>query len=131
MSGFWNRASVFVKGTVGFSVIEIMVAVVIFSIGVLGLGALFPLAIRNVNQSAMMTRATQYSKSKMEDLMDAGAQRVVSGADTLNGGFYRSWHVAPDSLTEGLTTLRVTVLWTSGGTDRRVNLSSTIVDMTK
>jgi prepilin-type N-terminal cleavage/methylation domain-containing protein len=131
MSGFWNRINAWVKNAAGFSVIEIMVAVVIFSIGVLGLGALFPLAIRNVNQSAMMTRATQYAKSKMEDLMDAGAPTVTSGSDTLSGGYYRSWHVAPDSLSEGLTTVRVTVLWTSGGSDRRVNLSSTIVDMTK
>ena len=113
----------------GFSLIEIMVAVVIFSVGVLGLGALFPLAVRNVNQGAMLTRATQHAQSKLEDLLDAGIGDLSAGADTLGGRFLRSWHVAPDSLTDGLTTVRVTVFWTHAGVERRVNLSSTLAEM--
>ncbi len=110
----------------GFSLIEIMVAVVVFSIGVLGLGALFPLAVRNVNQGAMMTRATQFAHSKMEDLLDAGFGHLESGTDTLSGEFYRTWYVAPDSLCDGLATARVSVRWWGGGSERRVNLSSTM-----
>ena len=109
--------------------IEIMVAVVIFSVGVLGLGALFPLAIRNVNQGAMLTRATLHAQSKVEDLLDAGAGDLTPGADTLGGQFFRTWHLASDSLAEGLSTVRVTVFWTTAGIERRVNLSSTIAQM--
>jgi prepilin-type N-terminal cleavage/methylation domain-containing protein len=109
----------------GFSLIEIMVAVIIFAIGVLGLAALFPMAMRNVNQGAMITRATQCAQGKIEDLLDAGIGTVGSGADTV-GLFHRSWTAAPDSLADGLTTVRVSVLWESGGIERRVNLSSTM-----
>ncbi len=117
------------RGEPGFSLIEIMVAVVVFSIGVLGLAALFPLAIKNVNQGAMLTRATQHAQSKMEDLMDAGIGELDSGADTLSGRFFRTWQVASDSLTSGLATVRVSVAWMGSGSERRVNLSSTMADL--
>lgn len=129
MKEFWRRVGRSWLERTGFSLIEIMVAVVIFSIGVLGLGALFPLAVRNVNQGAMLTRATQHAQSKMEELMDAGVDNLTSGADTLSGGYCRSWHAAPDSLAENLTTVWVTVRWWGNGSDRRVNLSSTLAGM--
>ncbi len=120
----WHRIRALFRRTDGFSLIEIMVAVVIFSIGVLGLGALFPMAVRNINQGAMMTRATHHAQSKMEDLLDAGNGDLQSGADTLNGQFFRTWYVAPDSLSEGIATLRIAVRWWGAGSERRVNLSS-------
>jgi|GEM_PF-795241 len=125
----WHRVNAWCGRTGGFSLIEIMVAVAVFSIGVLGLAALFPLAVNNVNQGAMLTRATQYAQGKMEDLLDAGAGQVDAGTDTLSGVFYRTWQVSPDSLVQGLTTARVTVRWMRGDSERRVNLSSTMVDM--
>jgi len=116
------------KSADGFSLIEIMVAVIVFSIGVLGLAALFPMAVRNINQGAMLTRATQQAQGKMEDLLDARYRYAVTGSDTVNQ-FVRTWSVAPDSLSDGLTTVRVTVRWTKGESERRVHLSSTFANI--
>ena len=52
----------------GFSLVELMVALVVLSIGVLALAQLFPQASRGEQASRMLTTANYYAQEKVEEL---------------------------------------------------------------
>jgi type IV pilus assembly protein PilV len=59
-----------VAGQQGFTLIEMMVACVVLTIGIVGLMALFAVAaIQNTSQGDQSTRTTEYATDKMEQLM--------------------------------------------------------------
>lgn len=93
------------SGKGGFSIIELMVALVLLGIGILSIANLFPLGSRSQLRDRMRTSAADLAQQKMEQL------RVVTwsaadltlgthpsaGGDTLNltdeGTFNRRWIV--------------------------------------
>jgi prepilin-type N-terminal cleavage/methylation domain-containing protein len=70
-----------VHGERGISLLELLIALVVLSIGVLSLSQLFPAGSRSQVQSRLRTEASQYSREKIEQL------QVLSWSDTaLNAG---------------------------------------------
>ncbi len=61
--------------TNGFTLIEVMVAVLVLSIGLLGIASLQATSLRNNNDASMQTRAS-YMASDMADRMRANAASV-------------------------------------------------------
>lgn len=89
----------------GFSLIEVLLAVVVLAFGLLALASLQTSLIRASSESKSQSTALQLAKDKLEDLRSyqslAGYQALTSGNDTVNdnggslGGvnFARTWTV--------------------------------------
>ena len=120
----------------GFTLIEIMVAIAIFSIGFLAVGNLTVTATRNNTAGNILTQATLLAEELLEDLKKENLSSLVPGgpySDPQNpidewgnhGGIYtRSW-VIDDPV--GLNTsrrLRVSISWERLGQARRVELTT-------
>ncbi len=53
----------------GFTLVEAMVALVVFSIGILGLAALMPIGSRTVSSAGRQTRASELCSNAAENLL--------------------------------------------------------------
>ncbi len=107
----------------GFSLMELMVALVVISVGILALARLFPSATRAQEQSKLQAAATLYAQEKLEELSatswsDAAlsAGRHPAGTATENLGANGAWHryyqvTAMAAPMDDLKKVTVTVTW--------------------
>ena len=120
----------------GFQLLEIMVAIAIFSIGFLAVGRLMVSTVRNNTTAHILTQATLLAEETLEALKKDSLASLAPGGpynDPQNpvdewgnsGGIYiRSW-VIDDPV--GLNTsrrIRVTIHWERLGQARRVELTT-------
>jgi type IV pilus modification protein PilV len=81
----------------GFTIIEVLIAVVILSIGILGIAKMQITAIK-ANSSAMkFTRATITAQAQVESLLLTSFANVITGSKTTADGYAVVWNVSPDS----------------------------------
>ncbi len=108
----------------GTSLIELMVALVVLSLGLLAMGQLFPAGSRGQLENRMMTSASYYAQQKIEYLQgfkwsdpELSAGRHPAGAATEDLGPNGQWHrfyqidILPVPL-DNLKRITVTVNWT-------------------
>ena len=111
----------------GFSLIEVLIALVVFAVGMLSVGAMQIGSIKGNSFSQELTQATVLSQEKLEVLrrMDFEDSNLSSGhheEGVLSGSkFSRSYDVVSTSPT--LKAVTVTVRWTRD-IDHRVSLST-------
>lgn len=98
-------------GKAGYTLIEILVALTLFSIAALGLSAGVGTAVRAGKLSADFTLATILAQDKLEEL-SAQFIPLDDGSDTPQPGFTRIWSVTADTPEAGVTQIDVTVSWT-------------------
>lgn len=105
--------------SMGFTLIEVLVAIVILSVGLLGMASLTVGIIHGNKFSNEMTTATTLGQDKMEDVRNLGysgvapeSKAVVSSPYT---GYKREVTVSNDSPASGMKTVTVKVYW--GGTN--------------
>ena len=110
----------------GFTLIEIMVAIGIIAIALLGLVSVTVMVIKGNTFSKTMTTATTLANDKMEQLKKTGYAGLASGADTAQFLYARTWTVTPDSPAAGMKTVEVTVQWTWDGVARNVTVGSLV-----
>jgi type IV pilus assembly protein PilV len=116
------------RGTLGFSLIEVLVAIVIVGVGALAIGALFPSATRDIGTSGRTTRADEYLQDGVERLTalqydDPLLVPGISHSDPDNplpGGYERSWTVREDYPIPGCKTFVVEVTWQEGSAQHDV-----------
>jgi type II secretion system protein I len=86
------------KDTGGFSVIEVLVAITIFSIVVLGVAATGAVTTRNLSSGSESTSAATVVQSKVDSLTSLGwaALTAQSGADSAQGHAV-NWVVSGDN----------------------------------
>ena len=111
----------------GFTLIEVMIAILLSAIAVVGLVGIYSVQTRGSSVSRHTTEAAVLAEDRMEDLRTQTAP--VTGNDPVPldalgaaGGIYsRSW-----SITNGATdmTYSVTVTWNEDGITRNVTLRS-------
>lgn len=102
----------------GFTVIEILVALAIFTVAILGVAVSATTVIQANQRSFHNTLATNLAQDKIEELR-ANPSAVGNGSDseTLNGvSFSRTWTVSANTPVSGKSTVTVTVTWTGYGT---------------
>ncbi len=109
----------------GFTLIEVMVALTIMSIGVLSIGLAQLTAMRIVSMSSHLSQAMYLAQEQMETFrsMPWGATFTTAAVDVPDPAgpitpvqghatqFNRSWTIAPNAPPHGLTEITVTVVW--------------------
>lgn len=98
-------------GRAGYSLIEVLVAVALFSLAALALSAGAVTVIRATAISEHFTIATILAQDKLEEF-HAQATPLSGDTDIPQPGFTRAWVVTPDSPHDGVSQIEVTVSWT-------------------
>jgi type IV pilus assembly protein PilV len=109
------------KDESGFTLVEVIVALMVIAIGILGLATVFPLATEDVGKSGLRTKATELCQEKLEDLhalaydapdLDAGAVHADS-LNPIDDVYQRTWEVFEDQPINGCKLIEVSVEWES------------------
>jgi prepilin-type N-terminal cleavage/methylation domain-containing protein len=105
----------------GMTLVEIMIVCVVIGIAFLGLAGMFPLGMKNLNQSKMRTVATDLVQGKLEELM--GLQKddadLTAGSHSdpdnpVRTNFNRYWTVVDGTPMAGMKQITVRVTYPHG-----------------
>jgi type IV pilus assembly protein PilV len=112
----------------GFTLLEILIAIVILSISLLALAALMATTTQNNSFGGHMTEAATFAQDQLEQLMAAPWANIVDGGNTIPGstgiGYTRNWVVATNA-DDTLKTVTITISWTDQVL-RSISLTSVI-----
>ncbi|MFY9446089.1 MAG: prepilin-type N-terminal cleavage/methylation domain-containing protein [Dethiobacteria bacterium] len=112
----WKRRFAQLKaGQGGFTLVEVLVAVMILVIMVFPITGMIVNGTRTVYNSAHRTMAANLAREKMEQVKSAGYEAAPgqAGVEELEGGFIRTTEVT-DYPVEGVRQITVTVQWDLG-----------------
>ncbi len=117
----------------GFTLIEVMIAILILAVGMMAMALLQVTAIRGGSFANQMTQASVYGQDKIEELKNTDYTSVNSGSDTITSGngitYNRTWTVATDSPYSGSKTITLTVSWTGPqGNNHSVQFSTIVYE---
>lgn len=101
----------------GFTLVELIIAIVILVVGVLGLASTAAVVMQQIAASSMQTRAAMIGQSRLERLRSFPCANMVAGTATSNG-ITETWRFTINVRT---ATLINVVTWA----ERRVNRSVT------
>ena len=111
----------------GFTLVEVIVAIVLIGVGLMGLAALSTTVTRANVQSSSLTTATALAQERVERLRTDDYDAIASGNDArvVDGVTYtRTWTVTADDPAQGLKTVAVAVSWTSRGATHTTRLAT-------
>lgn len=131
--GSMNNTGKGMWGTEGLTLVEILIAISIFAVGLLAVATMQVAAIRGNAFGNKVTQATCLAQAKLEELKSAHINSLVAGNYSdpnnlidetgANGGiFNRSWVIANNTPMSRVVT--ITVTWTKGGGSHNVVLNS-------
>jgi prepilin-type N-terminal cleavage/methylation domain-containing protein len=120
----------------GFSLVEVLIGMLILAIGLASAFTLTVTTSRHTAANRNLATAANLAEYKIEELRNASAPALVSGADPtlLNalgqadaaGLFSRAWVVTNDMPETGLRTVVVSVSWSELGPTRTYTLSGVL-----
>ena len=96
----------------GFTMIEILIALVILSIAFLSLAGLMVQTTKNNSFGGRMTEAATFAQDKLEELRASSWVAITSGSDHMNSNgmdYARNWNVVTNG---NLRTITFTISWT-------------------
>ena len=130
----------------GFTLIEVMIAMAVFAIGILAVGSMQLTAAQGNTASGKMTTAATIAQNQMEQLISlayddpsnlndtngdgtaglnsntAGTADHADPANPVNGQYFVYWNIAADNPIRNTKTIEVIVTWRNG--QRQVALTS-------
>jgi type IV pilus assembly protein PilV len=114
----------------GFTLVEIMIALVVLSVGLVALAGLQISAVRGNAFSKRMTTAVSVADEKMEQLKNSSYANIISESTTQvnqsNMSFSRQVTVANNSPLPDTKTVNVTVQWLEGSNSHSVPITTII-----
>lgn len=120
------------KNQNGFTLIEVLIAAVIISFGMLAMGTFLGNYMQSNNRNERVTTATSYAQEKIEDLRTTALAGTISSADDNTtgeavGDFYtRYWRIDD---TSNPKKIEVLVSWDGTSTsDDNVTLTTLVND---
>ena len=117
----------------GFTLLEVLVTIVILSIGLLGIAGLTTGVIRGNHFSKNITSATAAAQTQLEAVKSGGYEYALAAnfpSDTVNMGgmsFNRTSTITADSPATNMKTVSVTVNWTESNNTARSVILETIL----
>ena len=110
----------------GFTLIEVLIALVILSVAFLALAGLMVQTTRNNSFGGHMTEAATFAQDKLEELKAVSWLAIVPGSDRKTGSngidYARNWNVATNG---SLKTITMTINWNDQAS-HSINLLSVI-----
>ncbi len=95
----------------GFTMIELLMALAVLSVALLGIGSMVYSVMGSTSVSKGMTVATTLMQDKMESLKNTVVSSLTTGNDTVQMGnvsYLRQWTISPSANTRTIT---VSVNW--------------------
>lgn len=77
----------------GFTLVETLVALVLFQVGIIALVATAGVAARDLAEATLRRRAAQVAAARVEVLLGSACLAATSGSAVLNGGLREWWRV--------------------------------------
>lgn len=110
----------------GFTLTEVVIALAIFSVGVLSIIGMFIIGAKGISGSNMSYHAVQTAKSQMELLRGSTITGISEElCSTLTISILQCvWSVRKDIPAEGLSTIEVTTTWHEGEKKRELILTT-------
>ena len=121
-----------VRHNQGFTIVEVLIALSVLTVGLLGVAGLTLMIIYGNSFSRTLTTATALAHDKLEELRDTPYEKIVDGETTLvahNITYTRVWRVAADQPAAGMKTVEVTVSWATRKRRQPVVLKTIIAPM--
>ncbi len=107
----------------GFTLIEILIAIVILSVSLLALAALMATTTQNTSSGGHITEAATFAQDQLEQLRVTQWANIVSGNNTITGStgivYTRNWNVVVNG---NVRTITITIGWND-----RINHTITLV----
>jgi type IV pilus assembly protein PilV len=108
-----------VKDKRGFSILEVLIAISLLSIGIMALATLQSRGIRGNDLGNRTTQAVALAQDKLEELINTSTTQTITGGsesnidETGSGGgiFSRSWSVQNNTPVTDAQTIAITVTW--------------------
>ena len=114
------------KRSKGFTLLEMLIAMTILSVALLGLGQMLLLSIQGTSFGNKVTEATTLGQDKMEELRTVAWDSLQDGNDTIIGSqgiqYRRAWTVAPAGT---MKTVNLAINWNDGN-DHSLRITSVI-----
>ena len=104
------------KSRAGFTIVELIVAMIVFAVGVLGLAATAASVTRLMGGATRQTIAANIAQSRLEKLRASPCGTLTNGADTTRG-VVSAWTVQP--VTRGVNVTETVIFPTQGGNRTR------------
>lgn len=119
------------KDSKGYSLLEIMMALVILSVGLLALVQMQGVFAKGSGDARYITRAMDVGMSKMEELKNVAYSDPIlndgSHSDTdssFGKQFQITWNVNTTGTTNNIKEIELTVTWSSGSDSKSVTLNN-------
>lgn len=107
----------------GFSLIEVILALAILIVGLVGVIVLFPVGLRASRQASILSEETLLAQSHLEEIKTLGYDRITTTEGT-HKNF--KWQIAFEEITpegvndpSGLRKAVVTITWSQGGQEKK------------
>jgi len=125
----------------GFSLIEILIAITVFAIGILAVGGMQIAAIKGNSFANDLTKATTLAQDRMEELIGLSYTDPLLGGNNptatdhndlnnpIDDRYNISWNIAPDHYIKNTKTIRVIVTWTHKEVQKSMSLTSMKADV--
>jgi type IV pilus assembly protein PilV len=114
------------KRSKGFTLLEMLIAMTILSVALLGMGQMMLVSIRGTSFGNKMTEATTLAQDKMEELRTMDWNILQDGNDVVNGSqginYQRNWAISPAGT---MKTVNLAVSW-NDGVDHLIRITSVI-----
>lgn len=105
-----------IRSSRGMTMVELLVAVLVLTIGILAMAGVVPMAMRTITKNRVLTKAVQYSQQEMETLKRLGFDNLatVSTAHFNPSGDtrYESWVTITNAI-GGESSIRMVTVTTS------------------
>ncbi|MFB0508419.1 MAG: prepilin-type N-terminal cleavage/methylation domain-containing protein [Thermodesulfobacteriota bacterium] len=112
----------------GFTLLEMLIAMTILCVALLGLGQMMLLSIGGASFGNKVTEATTFAQDKMEQLRTMDWNVLQDGNDSIDGAqgmqYQRTWTVVP---TGKMKTVNLAVSW-NDGSDHLLRITSVITN---
>ena len=99
----------------GFTLVEILIAITIFAIGILGIASMQAWGLRGNASAVRHTQAATFAADRIEKLMMVDYADLANGSET-QGDYTISWTVSLDNPINNTATITVNVQWNDHGT---------------
>jgi type IV pilus assembly protein PilV len=114
----------------GFTLVEVLIAVSIFAVGLLAVAMMLDTAIQYNSSARSISEATEIAHSQMEQLMnspydDASLDEASSpyGPNTI-ANYNVSWTVRENVPMSAMKTISLSVAWTNRGENKSLTINS-------